>query len=226
MSSPRKIIAPEILLEAYQRNGGNKTATAKDLGVDRQTVRNCLALYGADKKPVKAGDVKPLNHNVLPLPEKGSVARYILTSAQNNTSVFKPLLKNLEAYCHYLNSGSNTCRIMVARFTYNKNEFLNEKSQKPGGVSTDDADECWFDSAIQPYVCDDVAFHGTRRWELAPDLFWCAEMNILPTAIKPLSDLKTYTGTASSIFPHAKIAMEPVPSMPGGNTKHVYTTGC
>ncbi len=222
MTTPRKILPSEIILESYQRNGGNKTATAKELGIDRQTLRNCLSLYGASDKPVVGGAVKQLKNNVLPLPEPGQVRRYLLSCAQNNTRVVSSFLKNLEAYRDWLGD----CQIMVSRFTYNKNQYLNAKDQKPGTISSYDADECWYDPAILPYICDDVEKHGTRRWQLAPDLFWCSEMNILPTATKPLSDLKTYTGSASSIFPHAKIAMEAVPSMPGTQTKHIYTTGC
>jgi hypothetical protein len=220
--SGRKIIPPEVLLESYQRNAGNITATAKDLGADRQTVRKCLALYGADKKPVTGGSVKPLKHNVMPLPEKGKVKRYLLSCAQNNTKVFAPFLRNLEAYAEWLGD----CQIMVARFTYNKNAFNNPKSQKPGTIKVADQEDCWFDESILKYVCDDPELHGTRRWQLAPDLYFAAEMNISPSAVRPLSDLKSYTGTASTIFPHCKIALESVPVMPGTPAKFIYTTGC
>ena len=224
MSASRKIIPPEVLLEAYSRLAGNITATAKELGCDRQTVRNCLAMYGADKKPVTGGTVKPLKHNVLPLPDKGKVKRYLLSSAQNNTKVFMPFWRNLLAYKEWLGD----CDIMVARFSYNKNKYLNPKSQKPGTIKPDDADNLWFDENINPYICDEPDTHGTCRWQLAPDLFWCSEMNILPTAVNPLSDLKTYTGTDSSIFPHTKVAMQPVPTLLCSQTpyvKHLYTTG-
>lgn len=221
MPTPRKIIPPEVLLEAYRRQAGNITATAKELGVDRQTVRNCLALYGADKKPVTGGSVKPLKHNVMPLPEKGKVKRYLLSSAQNNTKCFLPFLRNVEAYAKWLGD----CQIMIARFSYNKNQFLNPKSQKPGTIKLADEDDCWYDENILPYVVDDPSIHGTRRWQLASDLFFCAEVNILPTATRPLSDLGNYTGTASSIFPHAKVALNSVPVMPGMNPKFTYTTG-
>jgi hypothetical protein len=222
MSANRKIIPPEILLETYSRLAGNITATAKELGCDRNTVRNCLALYGANKKPVTGGSVKPLKHNVLPLPEKGKVKRFLLSSAQNNTKVFKPFLRNMEAYRDWLGD----CEIMIARFSYNKNQFLNPKSQKPGTVTPADEADCWFDDLLTDYICDDPERHGTRRWQLAPDLFWCAEMNISPSAQRPLSDLKSYTGIASAIFPHPKLALESVPVMPGTNPKLTFTTGC
>lgn len=226
MSSDQRLLIPQdILVEAYSRNAGNKTRTAAELGVHRETVRKCLQQYGIADKPVFSGSSKILKHNVMALPTQGKVFRYLLTSAQNNTLVYKPFWNNLIAYKDWLNKDENTCQLMVARFSYNKNQYLNPKSQKPGGVKTSDEDECWYDESILPFICDDPKIHGTRRWQLAPDFFWCAEMNILPTAVRPLSDLKTYTGTESSAFPHAKVAMEAVASMPDTNTKHIYTTG-
>lgn len=223
MSSPRKILPPEILLESYRRNGGNKRATARELGVDKDTVRKNLALYGADSKPLTGGTVKPLKHNVLPLPEKGKVFRYLLTSAQNNTKVFAPFLKNLEAYAAWFETPA---RIMVSRFTYNKNAFANPRQEKPGKQANGPVDsDVWFDPALDAYVCDDPEQHGTCRWQLADGLWFCSEMQINPTAARPLSGLGTYTGTASSIFPHVKVAMEAVPTLPGNDTKHIYTTG-
>lgn len=223
MSANRKIIPPEVLLESYQRNAGNITATAKELGADRNTVRKCLALYGADKKPVTGGSVKPLKHNVMPLPEKGKVKRYLLSSAQNNTKVFGPFLDNLEAYRDWLGD----CEIMISRFTYNKSAFQNKRS-KPGKQSTSLEQDLWFDPSIEAYICDDPERHGTCRWRLAPDLWFAAEMQIEATNEKPLSSLKTYTGTASTIFPHTRVSMEAVPTLICKQTpyvKHLYTTG-
>ncbi len=223
MSANRKIIPPEVLLESYQRNAGNITATAKDLGADRQTIRKCLALYGADKKPVTGGSVKPLKHNVMPLPEKGKVKRYLLSCAQSNTKAFTAFIKNLEAYREWLVKRSESCEIMISRFTYNKSAFQNSKS-KPGKQATLETD-VWFDPSIEPYVCDDPERHGTCRWQLAPDLYWCSELQIEPTAVRPLSGLHTYGSGNSCIFPHVKISMEPVPRMPDKEPVHVYTTG-
>jgi hypothetical protein len=50
-------------------------------------------------------------------------------------------------------------------------------------------------------------------------------MNILPTAENPLSGLEVYTGRKSGIFPHAKVAMQSVPSAKHTPTKFNYTTG-
>jgi hypothetical protein len=69
-----------------------------------------------------------------------------------------------------------------------------------------------------PFICD-------QRRELVKGLVWCGEMNILPTAIDPLSGLESYTARQSAIFPHAKLAMRSVPTMQTEGTKMNYTTG-
>lgn len=159
--------------------------------------------------------------NILPLPAKGKVARYILTSAQNNTRVHGRFFENLEAYAKFVDA-----RIMVSRFTYNKSSYVSKKSTKPGrGPTVDDMADAWYDTKLDPYICDDPARHGSCQWQLAPGLVWCAEMNILPTAARPLSGLGTYTRLASGVFPHAKIAMQSIPVGTNDDPKFVYTTG-
>lgn len=154
-------------------------------------------------------------------PASARVARYILTAAQNNTPVHAQFLANLEAY-----ATATGATIMVSRFSYNKSAYRDAKSTKAGRAPTSaDTEGLWYDPAIAPYVCDDPARHGSCRWQLAPDLVWCAEMNILPTAVRPLSGLESYSGPASGIFPHAKIALESVPVIGERPPKFNYTTG-
>lgn len=220
MSNEKLLLDPEHVLPIYHKHAGNKTKAAAELGIHRGTLRQMLEMWGITK-PVVGGTAKALKHNILPLPEEGKVFRYILSCAQNNTKVFAKFLHNLERYRDWLGD----CRIMVARLCYNKSSWSNPKSQKPGGIKAEDADELWFDPLIAPYISDDPELHGTCRWQLAPDLWWCSEMQLDVTAVRPLSDLKTYTGTDSAIFPHTKLAIEPVATVPGLPTKHCYTTG-
>ena len=199
----------------------NKKAIAECLGVSDMTVARYMREYGIDDRPVIGGKLTYIEENKKPLPPEGRIARYILTSAQNNTRVHRPFLKNLETYARFINA-----EIMVARFTYNKASYSSQKSVKPGkGPTANDKGEAWYDKALEPYFCDDTEFHGSGRWELAPGLLWCAEMNILPTASRPLSGLENYTGSDSAIFPHAKIALESVATAPHEPPKINYTTG-
>lgn len=168
-------------------------------------------------KPIK--QVKPLNagriegrQTIKRGPPKTGVHRYILTSAQNNTPVYKDVWFNLRALAkHY------SARIMIGRFTYDKSSY-GTNAVKPGTSKSSDFDKLWYDPEILPYVCDE-------RVELAPGLLWCGELNILPTAVNPLSGLESYTGRTSGIFPHAKFAMNSVASGKHEATKLNYTTG-
>jgi hypothetical protein len=78
----------------------------------------------------------------------------------------------------------------------------------------------WFDHRILQYIPS-----SDQRIQLAPGLIHCGEMNILPTAAKPLTGFENYTGRASGIFPHAKICMTSIASAKFEPTKFNYTTG-
>lgn len=207
----------DIIYESYLRNNGNKTAVANELGIHRDTVRK----YLGEEKPLFGGQIEYLPENIKELPEPGQIKRYILTCAQNNTKVFSAFWKNLVFYAQHLGA-----ELMVSRFTYDKSSYsTNPKSVKPGTHDMGDEEELWYDNNITPFICDDRARHGSCRWRLAPDLLWCAEMNILPTAVRPLSGLESYTGLDSGIFPHVKIALQSIASNKHEPTKIIYTTG-
>ena len=93
---------------------------------------------------------------------------------------------------------------------------------KPGADAKNTSNvsgDLWFDKRAEEYACND-------RVRLAPGLVFCGELNILPTAARPLSAMSAYTGRDSMIVPHAKIAMESVAAMPDEAAKLMYTTGC
>lgn len=137
-------------------------------------------------------------------------ACYILTSAQNNTPVHTRLWDNLLAYAEHKRAD-----IFVARFAYNTNAFA-AREAKPGASPNE---RYAFAPEIQPFVRDD-------RVALTPSLHWCGEVNILPTADRPLTGFENYTGRASGIYPHAKQVMESIATPPGtSGVKLNYTTG-
>lgn len=206
-------------MAVFERMGHNKTATAEALGIHRETVRKLLKQYHI--KPLATGRMGYKEPIVFPLPKKGEVKRYILTAAQNNTHVHKGFLDNLEAYANYLGA-----QLMISRFSYNRASYSG-KSVKPGrGPTSDDVADLWYDRAISPYICDDPELHQGRPFALAPSLLWASNLNIIPTARRPLSGLETYSGMASGIFPHSTIALESVPTGLYEPTKMNYTTGC
>jgi len=162
------------------------------------------------QEPVLEGKVE--SHPILKVAQQEGVRRFILTCAQNNTKIHEAVWANLLVAAEYYDA-----EIMVSRFTYNKAAY-GSGSVKPGTKQASDAENLWYDPAIEPYQCD-------NRVELAPGLVFCGEQNILPTAIRPLSGFESYTGRASGIFPHVKFAMESVASGKFSATKYNWTTG-
>lgn len=199
-------------LEAYERCGNCRQA-ARDLGIDESTVRELVGKARAARDASQAlhGQVRIAKTNPAP---KG-VRRYILTCAQNNTKVHSAFFGNLEAFAAHIKA-----EIKIARFTYDAAAY--QTFIKPGKRAPKH-EKVWFDPKLEPYICDDPARHGSCRWRLAPDLLWCAEMQMNPTAVRPLSGLDAYAGTSSGIFPHAKIALESLPGIAGA--KFNFTTG-
>jgi hypothetical protein len=146
---------------------------------------------------------------------EGVAHRYLLTCAQNNTNVHAGFWTNLLALAeHY------SAEIHVSRFVYLTSAIASvyDKTLAFERLPKDEKEEIWWAAELEPYLSD-------NRMELAPSLIWCGEMNILPTAVNPLSGLEVYTGRKSSVLPHVKIAMESIPSTKYEPTKFNYTTG-
>ena len=142
----------------------------------------------------------------------GTIKRYLVTSAQSNTKVVEPVWNGILALkAHY------DAELLVGTWTYNKAGIGNKNQKRKTSKETDTNAE-WWDTRVEPYVADE-------RRTLAKGLEWCGEMQILPTAVKPLSGMEGYSGRRSCIFPHAKFAMSSVPSGNRELTKIMYTSG-
>ena len=173
-------------------------------------IEQFLDRYAEKDAPISAGVFDQTKIKKATQPGKGKVKRYLLTSAQNNTKIHAGFMDNLEVYAHHRNA-----EIKISRFTYNKNAF--QKNRKHG--DDDQTDEVYYDPAISNYVSDEIE-------RLAPTLVWCGNLQLSPTATNPSNRFLDYTGNASSILPHTKVAMRPVPTPRKYKTKHIYTTGC
>lgn len=199
-------------IDAYQRHG-TITGAARELGLNRDTIRHHIKKAGLyDTKPLFAGRLHEREVFSRPKPKKGGVKRYIVTSAQNNTSVNQPVWDNLIALAEHYDA-----EILVGTFTYNKDAFAAQFAKKNTRQVSDDED-LWYDQQVKPYIVDAPV-------EIAPGLVWCGEMNILPTASRPLQGLEVYTGQKSGIFPHVKVHMQSVASGKFEPTKFNYSTG-
>jgi len=165
----------------------------------------------APAQPVIKGRVGILDRREFLLPAKGKIARHIFTCAQSNTYIHEPLWDNLLALAKHYDA-----TLHISTFTYDAAAY-GPRAVKRGTSKTAGA-EPWYDARVEPFIDDSSAV-------VAPGLIWCGEMNILPTAVRPLSGLESYTGRKSGIFPHVKIAMESIPSGKFEGTKFNYTTG-
>lgn len=156
-------------------------------------------------KPVASGKIHPPKRVEFKGPGK-----YIFTCAQSNTYVNKEVWENIKAIAQFY--GAQIC---VSTFTYDLASYR-AASVKRGKAK--EKSEVWYDPEIIPYILDENV-------RVAPGLTWCGELNILPTAVRPLSGFESYTGRDSGIFPHAKISMVSIPSAKFEPTKFNYTTG-
>lgn len=172
-------------------------------------------LVSRDTTPEEGGRKHARRRIVWDLPQPGEVKRYFFTSAQSNTHLFVQCWNNIRALVEDHYGGE----IYVGRFTYNKSGIGargQKKTSREQGRG-DHHDE-WWDSALEGYFCDE-------RVEVAPGLVWCGELQILPTAVNPLSGFESYTGRDSAILPHTKFAAQSVPSPKLAGTKFIYTSG-
>jgi len=211
-------LAPELVFETYSRFRGSMRATARELGISRGAVKYRLERASRElglkyDKPISGGKVHAYQTVKMPLPKKGSVKRYILTSIQNNTDAHVPFFENLVTYADHVGAD-----LKVSRYSYNRSSYGAKAVKPEKGPNEDDTEELWFDPVFDDFVCDD-------RLELAPMLMFCGEVNILPTAKRPLSGFETYAGRSSAIFPHARFALESIPGTAEDGAKFNYTTG-
>lgn len=218
----RKNISDEELLELY-RVLGKTVIVAEELRKDGydisdRAIRNRLAnaYPGYWKKGFKLGKVakkdesdKPIAAGIADAPDTRRKrlhgTRFVFTSAQNNTHIHEGFFNALVHYCKH-----NDAQLIVSRFTYNKSGFQNK--------TKDGVDELWYDPRLEPFFCDESV-------EITPDLIFCGELDILPTAGNPLSGFESYTQNASGIIPHAKVQMVSLPRLQNDPARMLYTTG-
>lgn len=200
--------------------GGNRSAAARARGLARITFHDRLkeaeVRFGMVIGKVADGRIEQAEHETRDLPQPGNVARYIFSSVQNNTYLH-PGWINLKAYCDWLNGREgDTCEFIVGTYSYALDAY-GAKSVKRGSWKPDDGGP-WYAPEVVDYIHD-------SQIEIAPGLVWCGQMNILPTTANPLSGYETYNGRKSNIIPHAKVAMESIPSMPSEGVKFNWATG-
>lgn len=175
--------------------------------------------------PVDMGR-KPNEHHKAPITkQREKVMRtkrdthhtFILTCAQNNTDIHLPTWSSLLALAEH-----EDAKIFVSTFLYSKRGLgaRNDKAQlKSNKTVHQPVEELWFDPRVVPFINND-------RVEIAKGLVWCGELNIIPTAVSPLTGLEVYTGRKSMVTPHVTQQMQSVACYgEGDGAKLNYCTG-
>ena len=212
----------QLDVEAYYANGGNKAEAARARGLKRVTYADRLTSaqqrLGVKLGKVVDGRIEMATTVKRPLPVEGHIARYILTSIQNNTYLH-PGFNNMIAYRDMLDGlERGTCEMMVGTYSYQLASYGPKAVKRGKHRGAQVNEKLWYAPEAEQYIRDESI-------QLAPGLVWCGEQNILPTAVHPLTRFEDYNGRQSNIVPHAKIAMESVASMADEATKFNYSTG-
>lgn len=188
------------VVEALSRDGIEISQRTVQRAVKGTTETDQLTEVQSDSLPFAGGTVLSPDKNRPWLAGK----RFVFTSAQNNTYVHEGFLASLLHFCKHKDA-----QLVVSTFTYNKSGFQN---------GTKDSDELWFDHRIKDHIVDTSV-------QVADDLIFCGELDILPTAADPLSGLYNYAYNNSGIVPHAKVALRSLPRIKGEDPRFLYTTG-
>lgn len=197
------------ILAAFKEHGRDAKKIAAALQVSERTVRRWRSRLDR-----AFDDALPVQQGCIEAPDKRRVKlfgrRFVFTAAQNNTPVHERFLRALEVFCN-----KNDARLKVAKITYNKEGFQNLDKTREG---------LWYDPQLEDYFMSEAA-EITKGGARCTPLVWCGELDILPTAVRPLTGLETYTRDASGIVPHTKLCMHSVPTPLSSPTKFMYTTG-
>jgi hypothetical protein len=212
-----KGLSEALLKEAWNTfasYGYNGAAAAEALGLATGTfnnrIRQAQRRLGVSIPETRAGSARGTPMRKMPRPVAGEVIRYIVTSAQSNTSVHEDTWASLKTMADHYDA-----TILVSTFRY---VLTQEGSAKRGSLRESGRDE-WYAKEVEDHICDELV-------ELAPGLIFCGNMNTLPTAERPLRGFESYTGRASGIFPHPRHQMLSVASHKQDPTKFNWTTGC
>ncbi len=188
------------VLKGYAEADSNISAYARAIGKPRRTVSRWV------------NDAK-IEQDLADMRDKlGVVERknYIITSAQINTDVHEGFLVNLEKMAEIYDA-----ELMAIGITYN---VLEEDQSKSMGQARKKVESIYYRRQIRPYLMND-------NIRLNKKIEVLGKLNILPTAVNPLSGYQSFTGERSAILPHPKIAFESVPTRPTKLAKFLLTCG-
>ena len=124
--------------------------------------------------------------------------KYVITSAVNNSKVFKKGLESLQNYCNY-----NNATLKVLPIKYNPQRLTEE--------------ELIYDKSVQEFL-------EYKNFQLM-DVVVLPEIKVLPTASKPLSGFSSVGYEFSAIIAHPRLHLNSVATLTRGKPKFLLTTG-
>ncbi len=129
--------------------------------------------------------------------------RFIFTGAQNDCPIDADFWLNLQAYASFIDAD-----IVIGPGTY-ETQWWAENNP-----------------AVRSYAPEIREFLCFGQMEIGENFVFAGEMNMLPTANRPIGDLTTYSRGKWTVFPHAKVQLKSVPSLdPSKQAHQVMTTG-
>lgn len=207
---PDEVLEELVRLVLYE--GLSQQAASDVTGVPRSTIgyfirreRYKTWWEQYDKKPHASATMKQPEQRRRHVGGK----RFVFTCAQNNTYVHRKFFNSLQ---NFLNDTG--AELMVGTTYYNQNGF-----QSTSELNRNDG-EVWFDPLIREFIQP-----NPHQVEVTENLLWLAELNILPTAVNPLSGFHNYTKHESGIIPHVKVCLDSLPRHIDDPDRILYTTG-
>lgn len=129
---------------------------------------------------------------------------YLISWAQNNTSVHKGFMSNIEAYAKFLDADIH---IIAGRY------------QNPTSIWTNQQEDNEF------WVSDVLPYLDANRHDIHQYMSIMSDIKIPPTASNPLTSMSGISGKNSCIFGHPRVHMEMIPVLRGYKPKMMLTTG-
>lgn len=191
----------------YNKEGGPWERRAAELGnhfnVSERTIRKwCSEKLGfKEKVEIDVEQFEKAKTKVLNREKK----RFLITWAQNNTSINKFLLSNMEIYADFLDA---EIHVIAGRYM-NPTSLEGSKNRK--------LKESW-SPELDKYL--DANRHDIHKY-----LSIMSDIKVHPTAVTPMSGMEGVSGINSCIFGSPKVQMSTIPVLEGQKPKMMMTTG-
>jgi hypothetical protein len=128
--------------------------------------------------------------------------KFIITWAQNDTSVHERFISNLESYSNHIGADIH---VIAGRY------------KNPTSIFTSSDFDTW-DNRVIPYL-------DANRHEVHKHMWIMSDVKIQPTAVNPMTGLQGMSGINSCVFGSPRVHMETIPVLEGNLPKLMMTTG-